>query len=193
MSAVVSAARRMVLGGAAFLGMATTAPAQGVVVTLDAGAAGVRYADSLDITAATLSPALSLQSPTGTLTAAGTYAQGGEGTWSMQGQIAGSAFTPAVGRLRGELTGSAGGSAHEDGTRTSEILAQGRVHLMHHAWGAWAGGGGGRTWDGEVWRNVVLGDFGIWGRAGRATVLLTAAPAAVDDTIRYADAELAGR
>lgn len=183
----------MVLGGAAFLGMATTAPAQGVVVTLDAGAAGVRYADSLDITAATLSPALSLQSPTGTLTAAGTYAQGGEGTWSMQGQIAGSAFTPAVGRLRGELTGSAGGSAHEDGTRTSEILAQGRVHLMHHAWGAWAGGGGGRTWDGEVWRNVVLGDFGIWGRAGRATVLLTAAPAAVDDTIRYADVELAGR
>lgn len=187
------AARRLVAGGAALFGIATGVPAQEAAVTLDAGAAGVRYADSLDVTVATLSPALTLAWPAATLAAAGTYAQGGQGAWSLQGELAGSAFTPAVGRWRGELAGSAGGSAHEDGTRTGELLAQGRVHFMHGSWGAWAGGGAGRTWDGAVWRGVVLGDVGLWRRAGRATVLATATPAVVDDTIRYTDAEVAAR
>lgn len=189
----MSTARRLALGVAALLCIATGAHSQGVSVTLDAGAVGVRYADSLDVTAATLSPTISFLSPTGTLTASGTYAQAGQGVWSMQGQLAGSIFTPAVGRVRAELVGSAGGSAHEDGTRTGEALARARLHYMQRAWGAWAGGGGGRTWDGSTWRGVVLGDAGVWARAGAATVLLTAAPAAVDDTIRYTDTELAVR
>lgn len=186
----------MAIGVAALVGIAGSAGSahtQGMALTLDAGAVGVRYADSLDVTAATLSPAISFMSPVATLTAAGTYAQGGRGIWSMQGQFAGSVFTPAIGRVRAELMGNAGGSAHEDGTRTGEILARGRAHFMHAAWGVWAGGGGGRTWDGAVWRSVVLGDAGIWARPGAATLLLTAAPAVVDDTIRYTDTELAAR
>jgi len=153
----------------------------------------VRYADSLEITAATLSPTLSLLSPAAALGAAGTFAQGGRGAWSLQGQLDGSAFTPSLGSVRAELVGSAGGSAHEDGTRTGELLARARVHFMKRSWGAWAGGGGGRTWDGDVWRNMVVGDAGIWTRAGASTLVLTAAPAVVDDTIRYTDTELAAR
>ena len=153
----------------------------------------MRYADSLEVTAATLSPTLSLLSPAAALSAAGTFAQGGRGAWSLQGQLAGSAFTPSLGSLRAELVGSAGGSAHEDGTRTGELLARARVHFMKRSWGAWAGGGGGRTWDGDVWRNMVVGDAGIWTRAGASTLVLTAAPAVVDDTIRYTDTELAAR
>ena len=187
---------RLALGAAALFciaGSAGSAHAQRLSATLDAGAAAVRYADSLEVTATTLSPALSLLSPMATLGASGTFAQGGGGVWSMQGQLSGSAFTPAVGSVRAELIGSAGGSAHEDGTRTGELLARARVHFMTRAWGAWAGGGGGRTWDGEVWRDVVVGDAGLWARAGASTLVLTAAPAAVDDTIRYTDAELAAR
>jgi hypothetical protein len=185
--------RRVALSAAALACAAASAHAQRLSATLDAGAAAVRYADSLEVTAATLSPALSLLSPSTTLSAAGTFAQGGRGVWSMQGQLSGSAFTPAVGSIRAELAGSAGGSAHEDGTRTGELLARARVHFMKRAWGAWAGGGAGRTWDGEVWRGVVVGDAGIWTRTGASTLVLTAAPAAVDDTIRYTDMELAAR
>ena len=183
----------MALGAAALAGIAAGAHAQRLSATLDAGAAAVRYADSLEVTAATLSPALSFLSPTATISASGTLAQGGSGVWSMQGQLSGAAFTPALGSVRAELIGSAGGSAHEDGTRTGELLARARVHFMKRAWGAWAGGGGGRTWDGDVWRDVVVGDAGIWARTGASTLVLTAAPAAVDDTIRYTDAELAAR
>lgn len=170
-----------------------TAHAQTLSATLDAGAAAVRYADSLEITAATLSPTLSLLSPATTLSATGTFAQGGSGVWSLQGRLAGSAFTPPLGSVRAELVGSAGGSAHQDGSRTGELLGRARVHFVKQSWGVWAGGGGGRTWDGDVWRNMILGDAGIWARAGASTLVLTAAPAVVDDTVRYTDTELAAR
>ena len=186
--------RCVATSAAALVALTTTnAHAQTLSATLDAGAAAVRYADSLEITAATLSPTLSLLSPATTLTAAGTFAQAGRGVWSLQGQLAGSAFTPPLGSVRGELIGSAGGSAHQDGTRTGELLARARVHFVEHSWGAWAGGGGGRTWDGDVWRDMIVGDAGIWARAGASTLVLSAAPAVVDDTIRYTDTELAAR
>jgi hypothetical protein len=181
------------VSGAALTAFIANAHAQTLSATLDAGAAAVRYADSLEVTAATLSPTLSLISPATTLSAAGTFAEGGSGVWSLQGQLAGSAFTPPWGSVRAELVGSAGGSAHQDGTRTGELLARARVHFVKRSWGAWAGGGGGRTWDGEVWRDMIVGDGGIWARAGATTLLLTAAPAVVDDTIRYTDTELAAR
>jgi hypothetical protein len=186
-------ARCAVSSAAALIAFAARAHAQTLSATLDAGAAAVRYADSLEITAATLTPTLTLLSPSTTLSAAGTFAQGGRGVWSLQGQLAGSAFTPPLGSVRAELAGSAGGSAHQDGTRTGEMLARARVHFVKHSWGAWAGGGGGRTWDGDVWRDMVVGDAGLWARAGASTLVLSAAPAVVDDTIRYTDTELAAR
>jgi hypothetical protein len=185
--------RRLASGAVALVGLAAGARAQTFSATLDAGAAAVRYADSLEVTAATLSPALTLLSTATALSAAGTFAQGGGGAWSLQGQLAGSAFTPSWESMRAELVGSAGGSAHQDGTRTGELLARARLHFMKRTWGAWAGGGGGRTWDGDVWRNMVVGDAGLWARAGASTLAITAAPAVVDDTIRYTDAELAAR
>jgi hypothetical protein len=181
------------LGVALILAAPRGASAQRLSATLDAGAAAVRYADSLDVSAATLSPAFDFITRSTTLSGAGTLAQGGSGVWSLQGQIAGSAFTPPLGNVRAELAGSAGGSAHEDGTRTGELLARARLHFMKRAWGVWAGGGGGRTWDGDVWRDMLVGDAGVWARAGRGTLVLGTAPAVVDDTIRYTDTELSAR
>jgi hypothetical protein len=40
---------------------------------------------------------------------------------------------------------------------------------------------------------MIVGDAGIWARAGASILVLTAAPAVVDDTIRYTDTELAAR
>ncbi len=187
------AMRVLPLGVALILAAPRGASAQRLSATLDAGAAAVRYADSLDVSAATLSPAFDFITRSTTLSGAGTLAQGGSGVWSLQGQIAGSAFTPPLGNVRAELAGSAGGSAHEDGTRTGELLARARLHFMKRAWGVWAGGGGGRTWDGDVWRDMLVGDAGVWARAGRGTLVLGTAPAVVDDTIRYTDTELSAR
>jgi hypothetical protein len=162
-------------------------------VSVDAGGVAVRYADSLRFTATTLTPTLRIAWPRATVDATGTYAYGGSDGWSAQGQLAGSVFTPALGIVRGEFAGSAGGSTHQDGTRTGELLARGRAHAWRGAWGAWLGGGGGRTWDGATWRGVVVGDIGLWHRVGEASGLLTVTPTVVDDTIRYTDTELAVR
>jgi hypothetical protein len=185
--------RALLPGIALLLAAPRGASAQRLSATLDAGAAAVRYADSLDVSAATLSPAFDFTTPSTMLSGAGTFAQGGRGVWSLQGQLAGSVFTPSLMSVRAELSGSAGGSAHEDGTRTGELLARGRLHFMKHAWGVRAGGGGGRTWDGDVWRDMLVGDLGAWARAGALTLVLSTAPAVVDDTIRYADTELSAR
>jgi hypothetical protein len=187
------AIRALPLGVALFLAAPRDASAQQLSATLDAGAAAVRYADSLDVSAATLSPAFDLITRSTTLSGAGTFAQGGSGVWSLQGQLAGSAFTPPLANVRAELAGSAGGSAHEDGTRTGELLARARLHFMKRVWGVWAGVGGGRTWDGDVWRDMLVGDAGAWARAGAGTLVLSTAPAVVDDTIRYTDTELSAR
>jgi hypothetical protein len=64
---------------------------------------------------------------------------------------------------------------------------------MKRVWGVWAGVGGGRTWDGDVWRDMLVGDAGAWARAGAGTLVLSTAPAVVDDTIRYTDTELSAR
>ncbi len=187
------AMRALTLGVALILAAPRGASAQQLSATLDAGAAAVRYADSLDVSAATLSPAFDFITRSTTLSGAGTFAQGGNGVWSLQGQLAGSAFTPPLGNVRAELAGSAGGSAHEDGTRTGELLARARLHFMKRGWGVWAGGGGGRTWDGDVWRDMLVGDAGVWARSGGGTLVLSTAPAVVDDTIRYTDTELSAR
>jgi hypothetical protein len=190
---LLSALRPTLLGIAIVLSGAHGACAQRFSATFDAGAAAVRYADSLDVEAATFTPAFAFSTASTSLSADGTFAQGGGGVWSLQGRFAGSAFTPSLGRVRAALAGSAGGSAHEDGTRTGELLARVRLHLMERAWGVWAGGGGGRTWDGDVWRDMFVGDAGIWLRTTATTIVLSAAPAVVDDTIRYTDAELSAR
>ncbi len=163
---------------------------EGVQGSIDIGAAAVRYGDSVHLTTATLTPTLQVQSPRSAIALTGTYAQGSAGVWSAQGELSGSLFTPPRGPVQGELAARAGGSTHEDGARTGELLLEGRGYLARTRWGAWAGGGVGRTWDGAVWRGIVLGEVGGWARLGSAVVGAGLTPTAVDDTIRYTDAEL---
>ncbi|HET7458430.1 MAG TPA: glycogen-binding domain-containing protein [Gemmatimonadaceae bacterium] len=174
-------------------------PPKRIVTTpsLDVGVSAVRYADSIDVSAATLSSGLRVESPRTALAVQGTFAQSFDDEWIVQGGLAGSAYTRAAGALVGELAASVGGSAHHDGTRTGETLALVRGHLASGGRGVWLGGGGGRTWDGAAWHGVALGEAGAWaGLAGGATLVATATPTAVDvggSTVRYTDASLAGR
>jgi hypothetical protein len=172
--------------------LAPAARAQRVVPTVELGGALVRYADSVSTSAATISPVVRLDADRFTLGAGGTFSQSVAG-WSTQGTAQTSLFAPVAGALLAELGGSAGGSAHEDGSRTGEVIGVARAHLMTAQRGAWLGAGAGTTWDGIVWRPVRTAEFGAWTYVGATTALTTVTPTAVADTIRYTDTELALR
>ena len=174
-------------------GLTTVTAAQRVEATLDAGATGIRYTDSIGAVAATLSPSIRLASERATLGAAGSISELGTGAWTAQASLGASAFTQSIATVRGELAGSAGVSAHEDGTHTGQLEALGRIHLMRGVWGLWAGGGAGRAWDGTSGHALMLGDAGAWWRRDSFGAVLSATPTVVDDSIRYTDVGLAVR
>ncbi len=167
------------------------AESQALRTTLDVGASGVRYADSVMASALTLTPAASVSADRGALDAYASYSQLHAGGWTSQGSLRGSAFTPVSNAMLGELYGSVGGSAHDDGTRTGELLAMLRGHAMTAHRGASLGVGGGRTWDGVDWRDLVAGELGFWSRFGEDVRMnATVRPTVVDDSVRYTDTEI---
>ncbi|MEO7713805.1 MAG: glycogen-binding domain-containing protein [Gemmatimonadaceae bacterium] len=175
--------------------LALLAPAsygQRVLPALEIGGSSVRYNDSASSSAATISPFVRLDADRLTIGAGGTLSQSATG-WSAQGTAQSSVFTPSAGMFLGELSGSVGGSTHEDRTRTGQTLAVARAHLMSPRRGAWAGAGAGAAWDGAIWRSVRTAELGAWQYAGAATALATVTPTAVGDTIRYTDGEVAIR
>jgi hypothetical protein len=176
-----------------FCGATAVIAAQRVEATLDAGAAGIRYADSIDAAAATLSPSIRIASARASLGAAGSFSELSTGAWTSQAVLGASAFTSSSAAVRGEIAGTAAGSAHEDGTRTGQVEGLGRVHLMRETWGLWAGGGVGRAWDGASGHALVLGDAGVWWHRDAFTAVLSATPTQVNDSVRYVDGGLALR
>ena len=166
--------------------MPCRAVAQRVTSTLDVQGTRLRYADTVDATATGLTPAVRLDWKYGLLSASGTYAQLSS-AWSADGAVDGALFTPSRGPLSAELAGTAGGSTHQDGTRTGMMIGMGRLHLDGESAGLWIGAGGGATSDGFVWRGVKQGEAGAWVSNGPASLTLTAEPTVVDDSIRYTD------
>lgn len=179
------------LAVAASLFAARAVAAQGVTASLDAGVAGVRYADTATFDAATIAPMVRFATRTATVTAAGSYSQGTGSRWSAQGGIDASLFTAAVGPLRPELVASAGGTTADGGGGTGQGTGELRLHLMRRAWGVWAGGGGGRAWDGVEAHALVLGDAGAWARVGAATLVASVTPQHVSGTGTFTDGQIA--
>jgi hypothetical protein len=170
----------------AFTSVAAAQP----ILTLDVGGARIRYADTLSANAFALTPALRLESERASLGASGTFSRLGGIGWTGQGEIDGTLASPSLGPLFLEIAGTAGGSTHEDGTRTGQALGFARLHLSRRGYGAWIGGGGGGTWDGADWRRVRQGEAAAWANIAATTALLTVAPTEVEDTIDYLDTQL---
>ena len=170
--------------------IAATASAQRMGASIDAGALNMQYADSIDSNALAVTPAFWAQSKQSAFGASGTFSQFTGGGWSMQGSADGSLFTKKIGLLLGEIEGTGGGSTHNDGARTAQLLAIARAHIAGDNQGAWIGGGAGSTWDGSTWRSVRQGEAAAWGRFGNASAFVSATPTVVDDSIKYTDAQL---
>lgn len=157
--------------------------------TLDVGGANVRYADSLSVMAKTLSPSIGFNGDVFRASATGVLSSLGDASRSMQGTVALSVLSPRIGPVRVELGGDAGGTTHQDGTRTGRYLGRARIHASRATIGMWLGGAAGHTWDGALWHAVAEGDIGAWMRKGRFSLLGVVTPSAVGDSIRYADGQ----
>ena len=159
--------------------------------SLDVGAAALRYADTLSTGAATVTPHLLADWGSTVVDASGTYSQfNSGGSRSAQGTFSASRFFATEHRLFFELGGFAGGSTHSDGTRTGEVLANGRIHIPGDNKEIFLGVGGGRTWDAVEWRNVLLGEAGASIDMGSSNALVTISPTIVNDSIKYADTQV---
>jgi hypothetical protein len=113
----------------ALLLVARASQAQRVESNLDVGGAALRYADTLTTGAATITPHLIADWESTYLEGYGTYSQFTSGGWSTQGSLSASRFIPAGRGFLGEIGAFVGGSTHNDGTRTGEVIANGRLHL----------------------------------------------------------------
>ena len=167
--------------------------AQRVASSVDLSGTSVWYADSIRAAGSAISPAIQLEWPRATVDGFATISQLGAGSFSMQGGVSPSVFTPRIGPFTAELAGSLGGSEHQDGTHTGQALGVARAYYMTMRTGAWIGGGAGRTWDGTTWRGVRQGEAGAWLEGDHATTLVTVSPVSVQDTIRYTDLQAALR
>jgi hypothetical protein len=158
--------------------------------TIDVGAVALRYADTLNASAATLTPHVVANWGRAAVEASGTYSQFASGGRSTQGVLSASLFASTTRGMLPELAALAGGSSHTDGTRTGVVLANGRLHFMRTRGEFFLGAGGGRTWVGGGSRSVVLGEAGASTTLRDVAAALTLSPVAVDDSIKYTDGQL---
>lgn len=175
---------------AALLFFAQAAQAQKIESTLDVGGVALRYADTLNASAVTVTPRVLATWGRAIAEASGTYSQFGSGERSTQGVLSASLFTPTARGLVAELAGLAGGSSHNDGTRTGVLLANGRLHLMRSRAELFVGAGGGRTWVGGGARRILLAEAGVATTFRDVATTFTLSPTSVADSITYTDAQL---
>ena len=177
----------LILPGAALLTAMGAIEAQTRRLSLDLGTSSVRYADSIDVTALTLSPALELSGRRGSLGGMGTLSQA-SGASTYSGTVFGSVGFAPERRFSAEVGGSTGGSAHSDGTGTGQYMGNARLNLNAARGGAWVGAGAGQTSDGATWRNLIQGSIGAWVAGSAGSGVANILPTSVSDSITYTDA-----
>src|SRR5256884_7502167 len=152
----------------------------------------VRYDGFLPSGAASVTPGVRWERPSGTLTARGTYLRFESGHRSLQGSVAGSFFTPTAARGRGEFSAAAGASRYVDFASFWHTIAEARLHVVETEHGAWISGTAGRASYGSAPRSVVAAGAGAWLRLPALTLRLAASLSHVGDTT-YTDVESSAR
>ena len=173
---------------AAALLSAASLRAQTVTGSVDLTAANTHYGDTFSGNSFAVSPALHVDAPLSTFDAGASYSTLA-GSWSAQANAGASLFTPRIASLMGELAGYTSGSANGDGTHTGTFSAMLRAHVLNQSAGTWLGAGGGRVWDGALWRNLLQGEAGAWTNIPYGTLTAVVTPSRLGDTIKYTDTE----
>lgn len=158
-----------------------------VTNTLDAGVSVVRYDGFLSSGAASISPALRIETPRFSAGARGTLLVFESGNRSLQGSLSGAAFSPVVGPLRAEVAGDVGTSSYAEFARFAHLLGEVRVHWMSRQRGMWAGATGGRAYHADTAYATRGWQAGGWVRSGIMWLSGSWATMRVGDTV-YTDA-----
>lgn len=168
------------------------ADAQTTVARVDVGSSRVRYADTLRLTATSITPEIIAEWPLAVVRAVASYSWLSGGGSSFQGVGGFSVFTPSAGVFLAELEGVGGGTSSE-GTNTSQVLGIARGHIAGSGAGVWVGAGGGTASSGDERRATRLAEAGGWAALGPARASITVTPTTVEDTVRYTDISLVVR
>lgn len=164
--------------------------AQSIEGTLDVGGVALRYADTLNANAIAISPRVVADWNRGIVEASATYSLFASGGRSTQGIFSTSLFTPIARGFLTEIGAFAGGSSHNDGTRTGQVVFNGRLHFMRTEGELFFGVGAGRTWVGSGARSLYMAEAGAAMALRDVGATFTVSPVAVGDSIKYADAQL---
>ena len=158
-------------------------------LTLDGTAARVAYDGGSGQSSFALTPGLQLLRPWQALIGSATYARFPNGVWSAQGALSGSAYSAPILGVRAELAGYAGGTLHQDDSRSGQYEADLRLHRFGGSAGGWLGASAGRAWAGDRWRFTRAAEVGGWVQAGPAVINLTLGPSAIGDSLRSLEAQ----
>jgi hypothetical protein len=170
------------------LALRSPAAAQELNASLGLGASRVEFADEPAFGSTTLSPTITISGARGSLGLGGTLARVDAASWSRQGLLVGSLFSPvSAGGWMLEGNATAGGARFPSGFATGQGLGALRLHRLGTWLSGWAGGAAGAMYDGAAWRRVQQVEVGgtLSGPQSRVTLMLT--PAAVDDSLQYTD------
>jgi hypothetical protein len=163
-----------------------------VAAWLDGTGTRIAYSGSPGASALVVSPAVQVTRPLGWFFATGSYAQV-EGSWSLQGTASGSAFSRVAHGFQLEGGGSASASTHEDGTSTDALSGRARLHWSVRGAGVWTGGEIGTASDAVRRRGTRAVEGGAWWRNRDLTMVLTATPSWIGDSLQYIDGDVMAR
>src|SRR2546423_3064632 len=152
----------------------------------------VRYDGFLASGAASVTPAVRWERPSGTLAARGTYLRFASGHRSLQGSVTGSFFTPPAGRWRGEFSAATGASRYIEFASFWHAVAEARLHIIETERGAWISGTAGLASYGSAPRSVLAAGAGAWLRLPPLTLRVSASLSHLGDTT-YTDVESSAR
>jgi hypothetical protein len=185
--------RRLAVIALATATVANNVVAQRTTTSVDVGGASIRYADSVNTSVMSLTPAFRARWDRASLSAVGSYSSLTNSEWSLDGSMDGSLYSSPVHGFVGELSASGGGATRSAELSTGRWTGLTRAHYMTDNFGVYAGAGLGGANDGRAWRPVRQAEAGVWGHRAGWTLLASYTPQTVDDTIRFADSQAAAR
>ncbi|MGI8618545.1 MAG: glycogen-binding domain-containing protein [Gemmatimonadaceae bacterium] len=158
-------------------------------VHFEAGGARVRYGDTINITAGTLSAAASSLTTNASLSGliAGSTTQ--ESSWTMFAAAQGSVFTPARGLFRGEIHGNGSITTYGAGSGSGQLLGGARAHFTRGNTGAWLGASVGSVKDPIGWRYTNAGEIGGWMQLEQTVAQVVVMPVRIAGGLRHTDVE----
>jgi hypothetical protein len=165
----------------------TFAAAQSAQASVDLGVSSLSYADTLDATAASITPGFRVAGPMAFLEGAGTYSKLDQGLWTTQGVLNGTAFLGAGSRFLGELAASAAGASGQNVSSTAKLIGTARANFVGTGAALWIGGSVGDGWDALSWKTLQSGEAGAWARSGVASIGASVTPTFIRGGARYTD------